>query len=160
MLDVGDIISITERFVLVSAGNTRQVRTVVEEVEAYFARVLGKERALFMPTGTLANHLALRTLAGDRRRVVLQEVSHVYNDTGDSAQILSGLTLLPVAPDRATFTWADVEAAGNPHHDEHAAGIHADHRRNGNIRPLVGFGTGQEQDRSCCRGPGRDDRGE
>jgi len=82
---------------------------VVEEVEAYFARVLGKERALFMPTGTLANHLALRTLAGDRRRVVVQEVSHVYNDTGDSTQILSGLTLLPVAPDRATFTWADVD---------------------------------------------------
>jgi ribosome-associated protein len=34
VLDVGDIISITERFVLVSAGNTRQVRTIVDEVEA------------------------------------------------------------------------------------------------------------------------------
>jgi ribosome-associated protein len=34
VLDVGDIISITERFVLVSAANTRQVRTIVEEVEA------------------------------------------------------------------------------------------------------------------------------
>jgi threonine aldolase len=82
---------------------------VVEEVEAYFARVLGKERALFMPTGTLANHLALRALARDRRRAVVQEVSHIYNDTGDSSQILSGLTLVPVAPDRATFTWADVD---------------------------------------------------
>ena len=34
VLDVGDIISITERFVLVSAANTRQVRTIVDEVEA------------------------------------------------------------------------------------------------------------------------------
>jgi threonine aldolase len=51
----------------------------VEQVEQYFARVLGKERALFMPTGTLANHLALRALAGDRRRVVLQDISHVNN---------------------------------------------------------------------------------
>ena len=34
MLDVGDIISITERFVLVSAANVRQVRTIVEEIEA------------------------------------------------------------------------------------------------------------------------------
>jgi ribosome-associated protein len=34
VLDVGDIISITERFVLVSASNTRQVRTIVEEIEA------------------------------------------------------------------------------------------------------------------------------
>ena len=33
VLDVGDIISITEVFVLVSASNTRQVRTIVEEVE-------------------------------------------------------------------------------------------------------------------------------
>lgn len=81
----------------------------VEEVEAYFARVLGKERALFMPTGTLANHLALRALARDRRRVIVQDVSHVYNDTGDSSQVLSGLTLLPLAPDRGSFTWPDIE---------------------------------------------------
>jgi ribosome-associated protein len=33
VLDVGDIISITEAFVLVSASNTRQVRTIVDEVE-------------------------------------------------------------------------------------------------------------------------------
>jgi ribosome-associated protein len=33
VLDVGDIISLTEAFVLVSASNVRQVRTVVEEVE-------------------------------------------------------------------------------------------------------------------------------
>jgi ribosome-associated protein len=33
VLDVGDIISITEAFVIASAGNTRQVRTIVEEIE-------------------------------------------------------------------------------------------------------------------------------
>ena len=33
MLDVGDIISITDAFVIVSANNTRQVRTIVEEIE-------------------------------------------------------------------------------------------------------------------------------
>jgi threonine aldolase len=82
---------------------------VVEEVEAYFARQLGKERALFVPTGTLANHLAIRKLAGERRRVIVQEVSHIYNDTGDSSQTLSNLTLLPLAPGQATFTWQQVE---------------------------------------------------
>ena len=82
---------------------------VVEEVENFFARQLGKERALFMPTGTLANHLAIRKLAGGRRRVVVQEVSHIYNDTGDSSQTLSNLTLLPLAAGQATFTWSQVE---------------------------------------------------
>ena len=81
----------------------------VEEVEGWFARELGKERALLMPTGTLANQLALRALAGERRRVVVQDVSHVYNDTGDASQTLSALTLVPLAPDRASFTWRDVE---------------------------------------------------
>jgi len=33
VLDVGDIISITDVFVIVSASNTRQVRTIVDEVE-------------------------------------------------------------------------------------------------------------------------------
>lgn len=33
VLDVGEIISITEIFVLVSATNVRQVRTIVEEIE-------------------------------------------------------------------------------------------------------------------------------
>jgi threonine aldolase len=80
------------------------------ELEKYFAGVLGKERALFFPTGTLANHVAIRTLAAGRRRVIVQDASHVYNDTGDSAQSLSGLNLVPLAPGRATFTWDDVKA--------------------------------------------------
>lgn len=80
-----------------------------EELERRFAEVLGKERALFFPTGTLANHVALRTLAAGRRRVIVQDQSHVYNDTGDSAQALSGLNLVPLAPGRATFTWDDVQ---------------------------------------------------
>lgn len=84
---------------------------IVEEIEAYFARELGKERALFMPTGTLANHLAIRALAVDRRRVLVQDISHIYNDAGDSSQLLSNLNLLPLAPDRAGFSWADVEGA-------------------------------------------------
>jgi threonine aldolase len=80
------------------------------ELEAHFASVLGKERALFFPTGTMANHVALRILAAGRRRVIVQDMSHVYNDTGDSAQSLSGLNLVPLAPGRATFTWDDVKA--------------------------------------------------
>ena len=33
MLDVGDVLSIVEHFVITSAPNTRQVRTIAEEVE-------------------------------------------------------------------------------------------------------------------------------
>ena len=83
---------------------------VVASLEARFAALLGKDMAVYLPTGTLANHLALRRLARDGRRVLVQQESHVYNDEGDCAQQLSGLTLVPLAPGRATFTLADVEA--------------------------------------------------
>ncbi|HUU35918.1 MAG TPA: beta-eliminating lyase-related protein, partial [Vicinamibacterales bacterium] len=82
----------------------------VEQFERHWAQLLGKERAVFMPSGTLANHLALRALAGTRRRVIVPEMSHIYNDTGDACQTLSGQTLMPLGPGRATFTVADVEA--------------------------------------------------
>src|SRR5262249_44496566 len=82
---------------------------VVDELEERCARVLGKERAVFMPTGTLANHLAVRALAGGSSRVVVQEESHLYQDEGDCAQTLSNLTLMPLAPGRATFTADEVQ---------------------------------------------------
>ena len=82
----------------------------IEEFEQHWAKLLGKETAVFMPSGTLANQLALRALAGPKRRVIVPEMSHVYNDTGDACQTLSGLTLMPLAPGKATFTVADVEA--------------------------------------------------
>ena len=82
----------------------------IERFERRWATLLGKETAVFMPSGTLANHLALRALAGTRRRVIVPETSHVYNDTGDACQTLSGLTLMPLAPGAATFTRADIEA--------------------------------------------------
>lgn len=83
---------------------------IVAELEQKFAHRLGKEQAIFMPTGTLANHIALRELAGPHKKVIVQAESHIYNDTGDCAQTLSGLNLIPLAPRRAAFTLAEVQA--------------------------------------------------
>lgn len=83
---------------------------VVADIERQFAGLLGKEAAMFVPTGTLANQLAVRKLAGTRRRVLVQAESHFYNDSGDAAQALSGLNLIPLAPGEATLTLAEVKS--------------------------------------------------
>src|ERR1700738_5257451 len=83
---------------------------IVAELEQRMAALLGKEMALFLPSGTLANHLALRLLATRGRRVLVQRESHIYNDAGDCMQELSGLTLIPLAPERATFDLAEAAA--------------------------------------------------
>ena len=46
----------------------------IAALEQKFAAVLGKEAAMFVPTGTLANHLAVRKLAGNNRRVALLQL--------------------------------------------------------------------------------------
>ncbi len=84
---------------------------VVEQFETRTAGVLGKETAVWLPTGTLANHLAVRLLAGTRRRVLVQSESHLYNDCGDCAQALSGINLVPLAPGRASFTLEEADQA-------------------------------------------------
>src|SRR5262245_58073578 len=82
---------------------------IVAELERECARILGKERAVFMPTGTLANHLAVRALAGGPSRVIVQADSHLYQDSGDCVQTLSNITLMPLGPNRASFTANDVQ---------------------------------------------------
>lgn len=83
----------------------------VAELENRFAEALGKEAAIFMPTGTLANHLAVRELCGAKPRAVVQEQSHLYNDTGDCVTRLSGINLLPLGKDRVCFTLEELKAA-------------------------------------------------
>src|SRR5262249_18455428 len=83
----------------------------VGELEAAFAKVLGKESAVFVPTGTLANHLALRVLSEGKSRAVVQAESHIYNDSLDCVQTLSNMNLVPLADGRATFTLQEVKEA-------------------------------------------------
>jgi threonine aldolase len=82
---------------------------VIEELEQAFARKLGKQAAMFVPTGTLANHIALRKLAGQDRRVLVQAESHFYADSGDAGEVLSNLNLIPLAQGRSTVALDDVK---------------------------------------------------
>ncbi len=83
----------------------------VAHLEQRFAAMLGKEAAVFLPTGTLANHLAIRRLCAGKPRAVLQEQSHLYQDTGDCVPQLSGINLIPLACHRPFFTLDELQEA-------------------------------------------------
>lgn len=92
------------------AADNYSLGGAVEALEKKFAALLGKQAAMFVPTGTLANHLALRKLAGGDRRVLVQAESHLFNDSGDGAEILSGLNLLPLGAGQTDITLAEVKS--------------------------------------------------
>ncbi len=83
----------------------------VQALEEKLADLLGKEAAIFLPTGTMANHFAMRALCGSRPRAVVQEQSHLYNDTGDCVTRLSNINLVPLAKGRAFFTLEEFDDA-------------------------------------------------
>ena len=83
----------------------------VDALERAFAELLGKDGCAFLPTGTLANNIAVRVLCGEHRRALVQRESHLYRDEVDAAQRLAGINLLPLAPDRATPALEEVRAA-------------------------------------------------
>jgi threonine aldolase len=83
----------------------------VQELEHTFAKMLHKESAVFVPTGTLANHLALRVLSEGKSRVLVQSESHIYRDSLDCVETLSHLNMVPLADNRATFTLDEVQEA-------------------------------------------------
>ena len=88
-----------------------QEQGAVAELERAFAALLGKEDCAFLPTGTLANNVAVRILCGDQPRALVQQESHLYRDESDAAQRLSGINLVPLAAGRAVPTLAEVRDA-------------------------------------------------
>ncbi len=88
-------------------------RTVLR-LQERAAEILGKEAALFVPSGTMGNQIAvkLQTLPGDE--VVAEARSHVFNYELAMAAVFSGCLVRPVAAPGGVVTWDLVEPAVNP----------------------------------------------
>lgn len=81
----------------------------MEKLLKKFMEITGKEAAVYLPTGTLANQLAVSHLCGNNTKVFVQETSHIYRDEGDAAQTLFNKRLIPLAEGKAYFTLDDLK---------------------------------------------------
>lgn len=80
-------------------------------LEDRLADLLGKERALFFPSGTMANQTALAVLSEPGTEVVLDADAHIFHYEEAAAARLSGLQLRPVTgPDGLLAPAAVAEA--------------------------------------------------
>ncbi|NER13390.1 threonine aldolase [Leptobacterium flavescens] len=74
-----------------------------KELEQEFAKITGKEKAIFVPTGTMANQLAIKLLNGHNTKVIVPENSHIFRDEADAAQSVHAQRLIPAGKDKAYF---------------------------------------------------------
>jgi threonine aldolase len=83
----------------------------VEDLEKKFQTITGKEKAIYMPSGTMANQFAIAILSGDNTKVFVQETSHVYRDEADAAQSIFNKRLMPLAKNQTYFTADELKKA-------------------------------------------------
>lgn len=84
---------------------------VVEALENKFAAITGKEKAIYMPSGTMANQLAIAVLSEEHTKVFVQDTSHLYRDEADAAQSVFQKRLMPLAKDETFFTRQQLQDA-------------------------------------------------
>ncbi|MBN1320055.1 MAG: low specificity L-threonine aldolase [Thermoleophilia bacterium] len=113
----------------------------VELLQKRVADLLGKEAALFVPSGTMSNQLCLRTLTRPGDEVIVHEDAHVLLYEAGSAAALCGLQLRPVPGTLGVITPETVERVIRPvaEHFPRTAAVEMENTHNrcgGTIWPL------------------------
>ena len=88
----------------------------VRALEARTAELLGKEDAVFVPTGSMSNQIAIRTHTEPGDLVLIDRAAHIIRAEGGAAAALSGVTMKPLSGARGIFSADDVDAALDPDH--------------------------------------------
>jgi threonine aldolase len=83
----------------------------VLELERLAASLLGKDDALFMPSGTMANLAAVIGHQCHGGEVIVEASAHIYNSEGGGLSVLGGAVARPVKGFRGALKPVDIEAA-------------------------------------------------
>lgn len=86
----------------------------VHRLEARVAGILGKEAALFVPSGTMANQLAVRVHTQPGDEILVEAQAHLYYYEAGAPAALSGVMCRCLPGQRGIFSAADIEAALRP----------------------------------------------
>ncbi len=86
----------------------------VQRLEARVAEMLGKESALFTPSGTMANQLAVRTHTESGDEILVDANAHIYYYEAGGPAALAGVSCRCLNGVRGILTATDVEAALRP----------------------------------------------
>ncbi len=86
----------------------------VNELESRLAKMFGKDKALFFPTGSMANQAAIKLHTQPAEQLICDKWAHVYNYEGGGASFNSGVSCRLLDGHRGMITAKQVEAAINP----------------------------------------------
>ncbi len=75
------------------------------------AALFGKQAAIFLPTGTMCNQIAVLTHCRAGEAILAHETAHLLTSEGGAAAALTGVQIMPLAGPRGQFTAETLAAA-------------------------------------------------
>jgi threonine aldolase len=90
----------------------------VNALQEKLAKILGKEAALFVPSGTMANQLSIKSHTQPGDEVIIEVSSHPYNFEGGAGAALSGIQFNCLKGVRGVLDASQIDEAIRPadHH--------------------------------------------
>ncbi|WP_248723022.1 low specificity L-threonine aldolase [Seonamhaeicola sp. ML3] len=86
----------------------------VKKLEERLANMFGKEKALFFPSGTMANQTAIKLHTNPGEQVICDKYGHIYNYESGGVAFNSGVSCKLLDGQRGMFTLNQVKEAINP----------------------------------------------
>jgi threonine aldolase len=105
---------------IVGDEQKREDPTVIA-LEERAAELLGQEEAVYLPTATMANQIALRVLTEPGDEVVAEGMAHVFRYELGGPAVHSGLAMKSLVTENGIFTAEQVRDAVSPPGDLHTA---------------------------------------
>ncbi|MCC6359269.1 MAG: aminotransferase class I/II-fold pyridoxal phosphate-dependent enzyme, partial [Phycisphaerales bacterium] len=78
------------------------------------AQLLGTEAALYVPSGSMANQVAIRAVCEPGDEIIFDDTTHSYNYEVGGPSALAGVSVRPLPSPRGIFKPAQAEAAVRP----------------------------------------------
>jgi threonine aldolase len=91
----------------------------VNRLEALCAGLYGMEASLFVPSGTMANQVAIKTWTRPGDELIVEMNAHCYNLESAAIAALSGVQVTPVEGKRGIMSPEQVEARIRPKNIHH-----------------------------------------
>jgi threonine aldolase len=82
----------------------------VQKLEELAAGIMGKEAALFVPSGTMGNSVAVKAWTHELEEVIVEARAHIYNMESTHLTFVSRVTPRPIASKKGAMDPAEVEA--------------------------------------------------
>ena len=86
----------------------------VNQLEVFAAEIFGMEAALFCPSGTMTNQIAIKCHTQPGEEIICEKLSHVYIYEGGGIAFNSSCQVKPVSGDRGRINAEQVLEAINP----------------------------------------------